>query len=61
MHVDAYRKLGFPVQTQYEMTSAYYVGRYGYVGDTSLLHTDEYQVYNEDGTPWTGKGKNAVS
>ena len=47
MPVDAYRKLGNPGQTQYEMTSAYYVGRYGYLGDTNLLHLDEYKVYTQ--------------
>ena len=47
MPVDAYRKLGEPGQTQYEMTSAYYVGSYEYLGDTSLLHLDEYNVYTK--------------
>ena len=53
MPVDAYRKLGEPGQTQYEMTSAYYVERYGYVGDPNLLHFNEYKVYAQittDGT-----------
>ena len=56
MPVDAYRKLGEPGQTQYEMTSAYYVGNFSYQGDNDLLHiakdgkTGEYKIYKNLGT-----------
>lgn len=56
MPKDAYRKLGYPGQTQYEMTSAYYVGNFPYLGNNDLLHITrpgeegEYEVYHNIGT-----------
>ena len=56
MPKEAYRKLGYPGQTQYEMTSAYYVGNFPYLGNNDLLHITrpgeegEYEVYHNIGT-----------